>query len=233
MVTGNDPINMAKHLAHLQYPVRANSLQDDRIRFVQGSNPREFVHSSKTLAMLEQLEKWKRKYPTDKIVIFSLFTKMIDIIEYIIRNEGWTYRRYQGSMSMDEREDAVDAFRERDQILLVSLMAGGLGVNLTCANRVICMDLWWNPGVELQAFDRVHRIGQTKEVEILRFVTERTIEERLLALQRSKLALAITALDEAGKDEGTLAALRSGQLIEGELVGLLVGALSLAMTILF
>lgn len=219
------PIHMLSYLGGLSYPLRDTPGADGGIRFKYNPQAHEFVHSSKTLAILEQLEVWRAGGRDDKIVVFSLFTKMLDIVEFVAEHEGWECRRYQGGMSMADREAALEAVRGNNNgvILLVSIMTGSLGLNLTFANRVICTDLWWNPGIELQAFDRVHRLGQTKEVEVLRFVTGRTIETRLLGLQRSKLALALTALDETGRDEGTLAALRSGYLTEDDMLNLIVG----------
>ena len=117
---------------------------------------------------------------------------------------------------MSQRQESLRRFREDPgkQVILMSIKAGGVGLNLTHANLVICVDLWWNGAVELQAFDRVHRLGQKKEVIITRFVTRGTVEERILALQRSKLGLAKAALGEGG--------MALGKLTREELLGLFV-----------
>jgi SNF2 family DNA or RNA helicase len=99
-------------------------------------------------------------------------------------------------------------------VLLVSLRAGGIGLNLTAADCVLLLDPWWNPAVEDQAADRAHRIGQDKPVVIYRLVAEATVEERILVLQESKRALAEAALGEAG---------RAASLSRDDLLALLEG----------
>merc|ERR1712070_354473 len=93
-----------------------------------------------------------------------------------------------GSMSMTARVNAIRQFKEDPslRVMLISLKAGGEGLNLQVANHIFIMDPWWNPASELQAIQRAHRIGQTREVKALRFVTKDTIEERIIALQEKK-----------------------------------------------
>ena len=176
----------------------------------------QFVHSTKTLALRDQLREWQVNHPDDKIVIFSQFTRMLDIAEHVIDQEGWICTRYQGGMSLNARQEALDNFRCEPEchIMLTSIKAGGVGLNLAHANLVVSLDLWWNVAVELQAFDRVHRLGQKKEVFITRFLVRNTVEERLLDLQQQKLQLAKAALGE-----GDLAL---GKLTREELLSLFV-----------
>lgn len=99
---------------------------------------------------------------------------------------------YHGGCSMKERKEMVDAFQHNpaDKIFILSLKAGGTGLNLTAANHVIHYDLWWNPAVEAQATDRAYRIGQKSNVMVHRFITKGTFEERINEMIQSKKALA-------------------------------------------
>ena len=103
-------------------------------------------------------------------------------------------------MSQQAREVALQAFRTDASVglLLLSLKAGGVGLNLTVASAVVLFDPWWNPAVEEQAIDRVHRMGQTRQVLVRRYICAGTVEERMLALQERKRELAAKALSEGG-----------------------------------
>jgi len=106
------------------------------------------------------------------------------------------YRYLDGSTPMQERKLRVDAFQAGDgDVFLISLKAGGTGLNLTAADYVIHMDPWWNPAVEDQASDRAHRIGQTRPVTIYRLVAQQTIEEKIVDLHKTKRALADSLLE--------------------------------------
>jgi SNF2 family DNA or RNA helicase len=153
----------------------------------------------KTLELLEQLDATK---PKEKILIFSQFTSFLDFLEVPLNDRGIEYRRYDGSMSTKDREDAVMDFKTkpRIRIMLISLKAGNAGLNLNCASQVIIFDPFWNPYIEEQAIDRAHRIGQQHEVNVHRIVIPNTVEDRILQLQDKKRELISTALDEnAGK----------------------------------
>lgn len=154
--------------------------------------------SSKMSKMLSLVKEWQETRPEDKIVIFSNFTKLLDIAEKLIEGEGYETTRFQGDMNIEERQESLRKFRLSPDcnVMLISLRAGGVGLNLTHANLVISLDLWWNAAVEHQAFDRVHRLGQTKEVEIVRFVMEHTVDERMFELQMRKLQTANHALGD-------------------------------------
>jgi SNF2 family DNA or RNA helicase len=114
-----------------------------------------------------------------------------------------------------DRQAIVDEFQDPDgpPVFLISLRAGGTGLNLTAADHVFLLDPWWNPAVEDQAADRAHRIGQDKPVMVYRVVADDTVEERILALQDRKRALAEAALGEAGQ---------AGGITRDELLALLV-----------
>jgi hypothetical protein len=132
-----------------------------------------------------------------KSLVFSQWTSFLDLIEPHLDRAGITYVRLDGSTR--DRAGVVGAFQSDDgpKVMLLSLKAGGTGLNLTAADHVFLMDLWWNPAVERQATDRAHRIGQDKPVFVYRLVSKDTVEERILLLQEQKRGLAEAALAEA------------------------------------
>nr|GAT50030.1 DNA repair protein RAD5 [Mycena chlorophos] len=132
----------------------------------------------------------------EKTVIFSQWTSFFDLLEPFLMGMGVKYTRYDGSMTMDERAAALHEISTdpRMTVILVSLKAGGQGLNLTACNHVILADMWWNPAVEEQAFDRTHRVGQTRDVHVYKLRVEETVEDRILELQERKRELAKTAL---------------------------------------
>ncbi|MDX1909233.1 MAG: DEAD/DEAH box helicase [Bacteroidia bacterium] len=133
-----------------------------------------------------------------KVLIFSQFVKMLDILRADLSAEGIRFNYLDGSTR--DRQGQVDSFqRDKDiQVFLISLKAGGVGLNLTAADYVFILDPWWNPAVENQAIDRSHRIGQKRTVFYYKFITEESIEEKILSLQRSKAQLSddIISLEE-------------------------------------
>jgi SNF2 family DNA or RNA helicase len=135
----------------------------------------------------------------EKVLIFSQWTSFLDLLEVPIDGEHWGYRRYDGSMNAQMRNDAVDDFRDHRgnvRIMLVSLKAGNAGLNLNMASQVIILDPFWNPYIEEQAIDRSHRLGQTRPVKVHRMLIEGTVEDRIIALQEKKRAIISEALDE-------------------------------------
>jgi SNF2 family DNA or RNA helicase len=135
----------------------------------------------------------------EKVLIFSQWTSLLDLLEIPIDNENFGYRRYDGSMSAKMREDAVDDFknpRKNVRIMLISLKAGNAGLNLNMASQVIILDPFWNPYIEEQAIDRAHRIGQVRPVKVHRVLIPGTVEDRIIELQEKKRALISQALDE-------------------------------------
>lgn len=137
-----------------------------------------------------------------KILLFSQFTSMLTIIEQSLKNEKISYSKLTGRTR--KREEAIQAFQEGDaQVFLISLKAGGVGLNLTAADTVIHYDPWWNPAVEKQATDRAHRIGQDKPVFAYKLLTEDTVEEKILKLQEKKQRLADTMYGGKGSKEMT------------------------------
>ncbi|KAI6162042.1 P-loop containing nucleoside triphosphate hydrolase protein [Pisolithus thermaeus] len=133
-----------------------------------------------------------------KTVVFSQWTSMLDKVEDALEAAGIRYDRLDGTMKRDERTRAMDALKYDTacEVLLVSLKAGGVGLNLTAAQRVYLMDPYWNPAVENQAVDRIHRLGQTRPVTTVKLIIENSIEDRLLEVQRKKTELANMTLGQ-------------------------------------
>ncbi|KAF9479709.1 hypothetical protein BDN70DRAFT_878459 [Pholiota conissans] len=133
-----------------------------------------------------------------KTVVFSQWTSMLDKIEDALEAAGIRFDRLDGTMKRDDRTRAMDALKYDPgcEVLLVSLKAGGVGLNLTAAQRVYLMDPYWNPAVENQAVDRIHRLGQTRPVTTVKFIIENSIEARLLEVQKKKTELANMTLGQ-------------------------------------
>jgi SNF2 family DNA or RNA helicase len=132
-----------------------------------------------------------------KALIFSQFVDYLRIIEKEIKKMGVSYQYLDGSTPLKKRKTAIDAFQSGDgDIFLISLKAGGTGLNLTAADYVIHVDPWWNPAVEDQASDRAHRIGQQNPVTVYRLVAEGSIEEKIVKLHGSKREMAEALLQD-------------------------------------
>jgi hypothetical protein len=131
-----------------------------------------------------------------KVLVFSQFVEMLQIIRERVQEQKWNHFYLDGSS--EDRGELVDAFQNHQgpAVFLISLKAGGFGLNLTAASYVVLYDPWWNPAVENQAIDRTHRIGQTQKVIAYRLITKTSIEEKIRALQRNKSALAENVLGD-------------------------------------
>jgi SNF2 family DNA or RNA helicase len=155
------------------------------------------VPSSKLAALMEIVEELRDG--GHRALVFSQFTTHLALVREALEERKITYDYLDGSTPAEERARRVAAFQEgRAELFLISLKAGGSGLNLTGADYVVHLDPWWNPAVEDQATDRAHRIGQTRPVTVIRLVTRGTIEEAVLALHGDKRALAASVFDEEG-----------------------------------
>jgi SWI/SNF-related matrix-associated actin-dependent regulator 1 of chromatin subfamily A len=127
----------------------------------------------------------------DRVLVFSQFTTAMDILEQVLETLAVKFVRLDGSTKMDLRQELIDTFYNDTEItvFMLSTRAGGAGINLAAANKVIIFDSGFNPQDDVQAENRAHRVGQTREVEVVRLVTRGTIEEQIHALGESKLAL--------------------------------------------
>ncbi|KAI0041675.1 hypothetical protein FA95DRAFT_1501098 [Auriscalpium vulgare] len=152
--------------------------------------------SAKMLELIKQLK--DAENAGDKTIVYSQWTSMMDLCEMLFGRYGIQTLRYDGRMSRDARDSTLKTFRKSGgpKVILISTKCGGVGLNLVAANRVVNMDLSWNYAAESQAYDRVHRLGQEKDVFVKRLVVENTIEERMLKLQDLKVGLSDAALGE-------------------------------------
>lgn len=159
------------------------------------------ISSSKLAVFLEIVEELISN--NHRALVFSQFVKHLDLVKRALDHLGISYLYLDGSTPIPMRDTLVKEFQSgKGDLFLISLKAGGLGLNLTAADYVIHMDPWWNPAIEEQASDRAHRIGQTKPVTIYRLVTKHTIEEKIIALHHNKRDLADQLLqgsDQAGR----------------------------------
>ncbi|KAI9376320.1 SNF2 family N-terminal domain-containing protein [Aspergillus egyptiacus] len=149
----------------------------------------EWMDSGKVDKLCELLCRFKEN--GDRTLVFSQFTMVMDILEDVLENQHIEFVRLDGNTSVEDRQSIMDAFHERTDIpvFLLSTKAGGAGINLACANKVIIFDSSFNPQEDVQAENRAHRVGQTRDVEVIRLVTKGTIEEQIYALGQTKLAL--------------------------------------------
>ncbi|WP_372366243.1 DEAD/DEAH box helicase [Candidatus Uabimicrobium sp. HlEnr_7] len=135
-----------------------------------------------------------------KILVFSQFVDYLKMAEKIVKNNNISYHYLDGSTNQKQRQKLINNFQKgKVNVFLISLKAGGVGLNLTAANTVIHLDPWWNPAVEDQATDRAHRIGQKKIVTVYRLVTSNTIEQKIINLHDNKRDLASKILDGTNK----------------------------------
>ncbi|KAF4637235.1 hypothetical protein G7Y89_g851 [Cudoniella acicularis] len=142
--------------------------------------------SAKVTKCVELLDQFQQE--GEKTIVFSQFVSLLDLLQVPIEEKGWKYERYDGSMSGNDRNHAVERFQDNRecQMMLISLKAGNSGLNLVAASRVIILDPFWNPFIEMQAIDRAHRIGQQRPVEVHRILVEGTVEDRIIELQEKK-----------------------------------------------
>ncbi|XP_042966159.1 helicase-like transcription factor CHR28 isoform X1 [Carya illinoinensis] len=133
-----------------------------------------------------------------KAIVFSQWTSMLDLVEFSLNQFCIQYRRLDGTMTLGARDRAVRDFNTDPEVtvMLMSLKAGNLGLNMVAACHVILLDLWWNPTTEDQAVDRAHRIGQTRPVTVTRITIKDTVEDRILALQEEKRKMVASAFGE-------------------------------------
>jgi SNF2 family DNA or RNA helicase len=149
------------------------------------------------------------------VLVFTQYVTMARLIERHLRGRGCPVQLLHGSTEVRRRQELVDRFqRGGAPVFLLSLKAGGTGLNLTRADHVVHYDRWWNPAVEEQATDRAYRIGQTRPVQVHRLIAEGTIEDRIADLLRVKRELADTVLRTGGGVEAALSELSDAELAD-------------------
>ena len=164
--------------------LRQNCLWQNRTSDLNYKN----IDSTKIEFLMETLESILEE--GHQAIIFSQFTTYLDIIQHYFREKHWKYSRIDGSQSINKRQEQVELFQSsKNPIFLISLKAGGVGLNLTAASYVFIMDPWWNPAVESQAIDRAHRIGQKNTLTVYRPIIKNSVEEKVLKLQEEKKQL--------------------------------------------
>ncbi|KAI9662400.1 MAG: hypothetical protein M1821_008567 [Bathelium mastoideum] len=165
----------------------------------------EWMDSGKVQKLCELLARFKAN--GDRTLIFSQFTKVMDILERVLADLGLAFHRLDGDTAISDRLTMVDEFYQDSSIpvFMLSTKAGGTGINLAAANKVIIFDSSFNPQDDIQAENRAHRVGQTREVEVIRLITKGTIEEQIYALGESKIAMDERVAGEGAVegDEGT------------------------------
>lgn len=175
---------------------------------------------TKTRALIEDLKNSaieSQDFPKNKpvkSVVFSGWTAHLDLIQIALEDNRINYVRLDGRMSRSKRTAALDAFRDDPNVtvFLISITAGGLGLNLTTASKVYVMEPQFNPAAEAQAVDRVHRLGQTRDVFITRFIMEHSFEEKMLDLQRKKENLADLSMNRGKLDKAEAARFKLEEL---------------------
>ncbi|KAG5363057.1 SWI/SNF-related matrix-associated actin-dependent regulator of chromatin subfamily A containing DEAD/H box 1 [Yarrowia sp. B02] len=175
----------------LQFPsIEKYSLKDE-----------PWMDAAKVKKLAEMLPVMKEN--NDRVLIFSQFTQCLDILESVLDTLGIAYLRLDGQTPVEARQDMIDKYYEETDItvFLLSTKAGGFGINLACANTVIIFDLSFNPHDDKQAEDRAHRVGQTRDVRVIRLVCKGTVEEKILELNNTKLALDKSVSGEGAEEE--------------------------------
>lgn len=146
---------------------------------------------------MKHLKRIHETSPGEQVIVFSQFSSFLDILQeqlssHLQRDQAKIYK-FDGRLDMKERAKVLDNFNKKDlsciKILLISLKAGGVGLNLTSASHAFMMDPWWSPGMEDQAIDRIHRIGQQNSVKVIRFIIDNSVEEKMLRIQERKRML--------------------------------------------
>ena len=167
--------------------------------FTQGARRKlskeDWKSSCKIDSLMEEVEEMTREEGV-KGIVFSQWTSMLDLVEVALEKKGVSFVRLDGATVQAQRKKTIEKFNSDSKVrlFLISIKAGGVGLNLVAASRVFLLDIWWNPATEEQAIDRVHRLGQTRPVKVVRLIVKDSIEEQILKLQEGKRLLAQASL---------------------------------------
>jgi hypothetical protein len=193
-----------QHISLAMLKKEASRTAEGRRRYMRYLR-KNWQTSAKVDKCVELLERFQNE--GQKTIIFSQFVSLLDLLQVPIDEKRWKCERYDGAMNAEARNNAILRFTEQSntKIMLISLKAGNAGLNLTAASRVIILDPFWNPFIEMQAVDRAYRIGQQNSVQVHRILIRGTVEDRIIELQERKRKLVDSALDEgASKSLGRL-----------------------------
>ncbi|XP_028294635.1 helicase-like transcription factor isoform X2 [Gouania willdenowi] len=163
--------------------------------------------SSKVQALMGNLLQLRTDDSSVKCLVVSQFTRFLSILEHPLRENGFSFVRLDGSINQKQRVQVIEQFQSADPrgptVMLLSLKAGGVGINLTAASRVFLMDPAWNPATEEQCIDRCHRLGQNKEVIVTKFIVKNSVEENMVKIQRQKQDVVEKAFGSTSSDRST------------------------------
>ena len=162
-----------------------------RTSIIERINMNDWRSSTKVEALVEELVNIRQPGQTIKSIVFSQFVNFLDLVNWRLKKAGFQSVRLDGRMNPYQRDQVIKTFMEdaNVEVFLVSLKAGGIALNLTAASNVFICDPWWNPAVESQAMDRIHRLGQFRPIKVTRLIIENSIESRIVQLQQKKQAL--------------------------------------------
>ncbi|WWC94582.1 hypothetical protein V866_001429 [Kwoniella sp. B9012] len=178
-------------------------------------DPLESSQADKSLlpvksAKIDELVKYLKVFPGDeKTLVFSQFTSFLDQVALRLKEEGMGWTRFDGRMNASKRQQVISEFqrpvtpknaKSSPRVMLISLKSGAVGLNLTAASNVFLCDPWWQSAIEAQAIDRVHRMGQKKEVRVFQLIAEDTVESAVLDIQKRKDALVAKAFEKSSKE---------------------------------
>ncbi|CAH2350480.1 hypothetical protein CLIB1423_01S11056 [[Candida] railenensis] len=214
----SDKLSKGEVLEYFEAPSAKKTSSSQKILKLVAAKGGRFTPSAKMKECMKLIKKINSENPGEKIIIFSQFLVLFDLMKLTLQNENISFLRYDGSMSIEDKNATIKRFYQEEdtKVLLLSLRAGNVGLTLTCASHVIIMDPFWNPFVEEQAQDRAHRIGQQREVFVHRLLIPDTVENRIMELQTQKKELIASAMN----DEGMKNVSRLGRQELGFLFGL-------------
>ncbi|KAI8319070.1 hypothetical protein GQ54DRAFT_265935 [Martensiomyces pterosporus] len=176
---------------------------DYRRSIINRIDMRSWKSSTKIEALVEELSRHRQGNASIKSIVFSQFVNFLDLIQWRLNRAGFSVCRLDGRMTPSQRDAVIRTFMTHPEytVFLVSLKAGGVALNLTEASNVYLADCWWNPSVEVQAMDRIHRMGQYRPIKVTRIIIENSIESRIIALQVKKQHLVNSTI---GRDKKSL-----------------------------
>ncbi|KAJ2779664.1 DNA repair protein rad16 [Coemansia javaensis] len=179
------------------------STTEYRRSIVNRIDMRQWRSSTKIEALVEELSRHRQGNASIKSIVFSQFVNFLDLIQWRLNRAGFSVCRLDGRMTPAQRDAVIRTFMTRPEytVFLVSLKAGGVALNLTEASHVYLADCWWNPSVEVQAMDRIHRMGQYRPIKVTRIIIDNSIESRIVALQVKKQLLVESTI---GRDKKSL-----------------------------
>ncbi|KAJ1730402.1 DNA repair protein rad16 [Coemansia biformis] len=184
------------------------STSEYRRSIVNRIDMQQWRSSTKIEALVEELSRHRQGNANIKSIVFSQFVNFLDLIQWRLNRAGFSVCRLDGRMTPVQRDAVIRVFMTRPEytVFLVSLKAGGVALNLTEASHVYLADCWWNPAVEVQAMDRIHRMGQYRPIKVTRIIIDNSIESRIVALQVKKQLLVNSTI---GRDKKSLDRLSS------------------------